>query len=349
MMVDCGPGALEFEERGRIVSETIPEIDISPLRGPGGGKAAAVDAIAEACGRWGFFQAVGDGIPAGLMGRVWRQARQFFALPHEEKLAISRTKENPHGYYDRELTKNARDLKEVFDYGSVPHPELPADHPENRLAVDGHNRWPASLPEFQPTMIEHYRACEALAFTLMEAFCLGLGAPRDRLARHFEGGHASFARLNHYPLDDPLEEEHAAGAASLGDLALHHHTDAGLLTVLMQDREGGLQILAGDEWIDIEPIDGALVVNVGDMMQVWSNDRYRSALHRVLHREKRERYSVPFFFNPSYDADCAPLDELTRDEGPHYRPVNWGTFRQLRTDGDYADLGPEVQLDDYRL
>ncbi len=232
------------------MSEAIPVIDVSPLRLDGGGKAAAVDDIAEACGRWGFVQAVGHGIPDALMGRVWRQAGRFFALPHDEKLALSRTKENPHGYFDRELTKNARDLKEVFDYGFVPHPELPADHPKNRLAVDGGNQWPAALPEFQSTMIEHYQACEGLAFTLMEAFCLGLGAPRDRLDRHFERGHTSFARLNHYPLDDPLDAAHAAGATPLGDMALHHHSDAGLLTVLMQDREGGLQVFA-DEAITV--------------------------------------------------------------------------------------------------
>ena len=324
-------------------------IDVSPLRLDGGGKAAAVDDIARACGRWGFFQAVGHGIPDALTGRVWRDAGRFFALPHEEKLALSRTKENPHGYYDRELTKNARDLKEVFDYGFVPIPELPADRPKNQLAVDGANQWPSAVPEFQSTMIEHYQACEGLAFTLMEAFCLGLGAPRDRLDRHFERRHTSFARLNYYPLDDPLEAKQAADATQLGDMALHHHSDAGLLTVLMQDREGGLQIFADEGWIGVEPLDGALVINVGDMMQVWSNDRYRSALHRVLHREKRERFSVPFFFNPSYDTDCAPLDEATEGEGAHYRPVNWGAFRQLRTDGDFADYGKEVQLDDFRL
>ena len=198
-------------------------------------------------------------------------------------------------------------------------------------------------------MIEHYQACQRLAFILMEAFCLGLGAPRDRLDRHFEGGHTSFARLNYYPLDDPLEAAQAQRATPLGDMALHHHSDAGLLTVLMQDREGGLQVFADEGWIGVEPVDGALVINVGDMMQVWSNDRYRSALHRVLHREKKERFSVPFFFNPSYDTDCAPLDEMTEFEEAHYRPVNWGSFRQLRTDGDFADYGQEVQLDDFRI
>lgn len=331
------------------MNEAIPVIDVSPLRHDGGGKAAVFDDIAGACGRWGFFQVVGHGIPDDLVARVWRQAGLFFALPHDEKLTISRSKENPHGYYDRELTKNARDLKEIFDYGPVSHPELPADHPKNHMAVDGGNQWPASLPEFQTTMIEHYQVCEGLAFTLMGAFCQGLGAPRDRLLRHFQRRHTSFARINYYPLDDPLEPDQAEDSTPIGDMALQHHTDAGLLTVLMQDREGGLQVFADGDWMDVEPIDGAFVINVGDMMQVWSNDRYRSALHRVVHREKGDRFSLPFFFNPSYDTECVPLDEATRGDGAHYRPVNWGTFRQLRADGDFADYGKEVQLDDFRL
>ena len=331
------------------MSESIPVIDVSPLRHEGAGKAAVFDDIAGACTRWGFFQVVGHGISDDLAARVWRQAALFFALPHDEKLAISRSKENPHGYYDRELTKNARDLKEIFDFGPVPHPELPASHPKNHMAVDGGNQWPAALPDFQSTMIEHYQACEGLAFTLMEAFCRGLGAPRDRLKRHFERRHTSFARINYYPLDDPLEAAQAASATPIGEMALQHHTDAGLLTVLMQDSESGLQIFADEEWIDVAPIDGALVINVGDMMQVWSNDRYRSALHRVIHRVKGDRFSLPFFFNPSYDTDCVPLIEAIMGDTAHYRPVNWGTFRQLRADGDFDDYGKEVQLDDFRI
>ena len=83
--------------------------------------------------------------------------------------------------------------------------------------------------------------------------------------------------------------------------------------------------------------------------QVWSNDLYPAALHRVTPITDKPRLSLPFFFNPAYDTDCAPLEALIGDEGPHYRPVNWGLFRQARTDGDYADYGKEIQLEDFRL
>ena len=322
------------------MTESVPVIDLAD------GDEAAIGA---ACRDWGFFQIAGHGIPADVIEAVFDQSRRFFALPIADKRALLRSKENPRGYYDRELTKNARDLKEVFDFALEPYPGLPSDHPKNRLPVDGHNRWPAALPGFKPAMSAYFRACEGLGHRLLEAFCLGIGVARGRLRPYFGADHTSFARLNYYPLEDPLEPDQAAAASALGDMALHHHSDAGVLTILLQDDVGGLQVFTRGAWLDIPPIAGALVINVGDMMQVWSNDRYPAALHRVRPITDRPRISVPFFFNPAYATDCAPLEPLGAGEQPHYRPVNWGRFRQLRTDGDYADYGEEVQLEDFRL
>ena len=328
----------------------VPVIDIAVLRGAGGSRRSieTVDAISAGCRDWGFFQVVNHGVPSQLIERVWSETRRFFALPRETKLAISRTRENPRGYYDRELTKNKRDLKEVFDFGVVPHPELPDDHPENRAAVDGYNQWPVTLPSFKGTMLQYFHSCEELGIELLEALCLGLGVERDALRPHFTPLHTSFMRFNYYPLADPLEPDAAAATVQLGDMALHHHTDAGALTILLQDEVGGLQVSADDAWFDVQPLAGALVVNVGDMTQVWSNDRYRAALHRVRPITDRPRYSIPFFFNPSYETDCAPLTAVIGDE-PKYRAVNWGTFRQARTAGDYADYGKEIQIEDFLL
>lgn len=331
------------------MSDTVPVIDLAPLLDVGADEEAVAAAVADASRNWGFFQVVNHGVSAALVNEVWAESRRFFALPRLEKLAILRSKENSRGYYDRELTKNARDLKEVIDFHREPFAELPSDHPKNVLPVDGHNQWPASLPQFRPTMMAYFAACERLGHRLMELFCLGLGAPRDRLSAHFGTDHTSFIRLNHYPLEDLLEPDQAAGVTALGDMALHHHSDAGVLTILLQDDVGGLQVFAQGAWRDISPLEGALVINIGDMMQVWSNDLYRAALHRVRPITDRPRLSVPFFFNPSYDTDCTPLEQTLGEEGPHYKAVNWGTFRQLRADGDYADYGKEVQLEDFRL
>ena len=132
----------------------IPVVDVAPLCSDeeAEGLNDVVEKIGEACRDWGFFQVVNHGVSDVLIDRVWDETRRFFSLPRQVKLSITRTKDNPRGYYDRELTKNARDLKEVFDFANVPFPDLPDEHPKNRAAVDGQNQWPATLPTFKPTM-----------------------------------------------------------------------------------------------------------------------------------------------------------------------------------------------------
>jgi isopenicillin N synthase-like dioxygenase len=269
-------------------------------------------------------------------------------LDRTAKLALLRTKSNSRGFYDRELTKNARDLKEVFDFAHVPFPNLPDDHPNNFAWVDGFNRWPEDLAGFNATMVEYLHECERVSLELLTVFALGLDIEPAELLRHFERRHTSFIRMNYYPLVDPLEPDEAASVTELGDMALHHHSDAGAFTILLQDEVGGLQVAHRDEWIDVRPEPRAFVVNTGDMMQVWSNDRYRAALHRVVPTTLVERYSLPYFFNPRYDTDYAPLT-ASEDDPPRYRPMNWGDFRQARADGDFADYGEEVQIAQYRV
>ena len=325
------------------INAAVPVIDLD------GDRAEVVAAVADAATTFGFFQITGHGIDDELIGAVWSRTRAFFALPMAGKRRVLRTKENTRGYYDRELTKNARDQKEVFDIANVPRPDLPADHPSNHHAVDGNNQWPAELPELRATMLAWMTACEQVSFRLLSAFAEGLGEPPDALDRFFGPDHTSFVRLNHYPVDDPLDDDEASEVTALGDQALHHHSDAGALTVLLQDDVGGLQVFHDGGWIDVDPIPDALVVNTGDMMQVWSNDRYRAALHRVAPVTDRPRYSLPYFFNPSSATDYAPLPRSIVPGGePHYEPINWGRFRQARADGDFADYGTEIQIADFR-
>ena len=322
---------------------SVPTIDLSEVDAV---EQNLTETISTAAQSYGFFQVTNHEVSSQLVERVWTQTRAFFDLPKPAKHALARSKENPRGFYDRELTKNRRDLKEVFDFAAVPNPDLPDDHPENRAAVDGVNRWPADLPEFRTTMLEYVAACERLSLRLLG--CAGLKLPQDTLTRHFKPVHTCFARLNHYPLYDLIEPETAATLTPLGDMALHHHSHAGALTVLLQDDVGGLQLETDAGWVDVTPIDGALVVNCGDMVQIWSNDRYRAAVHRVRPMTGKSRYSIPFFFNPAYATNVAPLP--TGDaRRPKYHTVNWGEFRHARADGDFADYGHEIQIADFRV
>jgi isopenicillin N synthase-like dioxygenase len=326
---------------------SVPVLDLAGCTNPPSRDVVA--AVATAAERFGFFQILNHGIEQDLLDALWNETGAFFSQPTEVKRSIERTKTNSRGYYDRELTKNARDLKEVLDIAHVPYPELANDDPKNFHRVDGTNQWP-DLPGFRDTIISYLHACNDLALWLLQAFCEGLGEHANHLQKHFGDDHTSFLRMNHYPLHDLLNDEEAAHVTDLGDMALHHHSDSGALTLLLQDDVGGLQVEHGGQWLEVEPIPGALVVNTGDMMQVWSNDRYQAALHRVSARTDTARFSLPYFFNPSYSTTYSPLPgSIAQGERAHYRPINWGDFRQARADGDFADYGAEVQISNFAV
>ena len=123
-----------------------------------------------------------------------------------------------------------------------------------------------------------------------------------------------------------------------------------MLTLLLQDNTGGLQTQARDgHWIDIAPTDGTIVVNLGDMMQAWTNDRYRAAIHRVVPMTTQRRFSIPYFSNPQRDAIIEPIPELCT-AGPRYRPIQWRSFMAARAYDNFTDLGTDdTQVSDYQI
>jgi isopenicillin N synthase-like dioxygenase len=318
-----------------MMEAKVPVIDMRRLD-----QAATISHLSEACRHWGFFQVVGHGVSDGLVAATHEQMRALFALSMEQKRELERTADDPWGFYERELTKNRRDWKQIFDVGP-------------RAAVadreGSHPRWPAAMPEFRRVMEAFYAACETVSFRVLAAIAKSLGLPPTRLHGAFKPRHTSFLRLNYYPAC-PLPAPPDAPLGAGGHFGVHHHTDAGALTVLLQDGQPGLQVLHEGKWALVEPRADALVINVGDVVQVWSNDRYPAALHRVLANSFADRYSAPFFFNPAREATYAPLPELcSRGERPRYRAIGWEEFRSRRAAGDYADLGEEVQIAHYRI
>lgn len=320
------------------MSIQIPIINIDGLvEGDGDALERVSRELRAPCERIGVFHLVGEVIDAAELSHFDRAMRQLFALPQAQKDRMRRSRDNAWGYYDRELTKNRPDWKQVFDYGRE------RDHAVRHS--DGHNRWPAATPELKPVLLRHQAFCERVATALIRAISVSLGLPADRMDAFFVD-HSSFVRLNYYPrCTDPAPPD-ADWFPEHGRLGVHHHTDAGALTILYQDDVPGLQVFATDRFELIEPVPGALTVNLGDMLQVWSNDRYHSPIHRVLANADRERFSAPFFLNPSYDAVCEPL---ASSEPPRFRPISWSHFRDRRSAGDFADYGAEIQIADYRI
>jgi isopenicillin N synthase-like dioxygenase len=299
----------------------VPVVDVADLERD----SRARRVLDRACSDTGFFRIRGHGIPSVQFGETLNWMRRFFELPPACKRRVERSADNPWGFYDRELTKQRRDAKEIFDFGS----------PDASGPFSARPRFPAELPGFEAAMWKWFAACEAASYRLLAGIALNLGAAPEALHGAFGAEHTSFLRLNQYPLTDDVDA-----------LGVHHHTDAGAITLLLDDGHPGLQMQIDGTWTDIEPDTSTLLVNIGDVVQVWSNDRYRAPLHRVRASRHVVRRSAPFFFNPAYSANYAPLD-ATRP--PRYGAINWGDFRAGRASGDYADLGEEIQISDFRI
>ncbi|MBT5700604.1 MAG: hypothetical protein HOI67_04065 [Gammaproteobacteria bacterium] len=296
-----------------------------------------------ACRDHGFFLLRNHGMDDAIE-QMWRAASAFFDQPSEVKREVLRTESIPLGYYDRELTKRKRDLKEVFDYM------------QPRADGSDRNQWPAGQSEFFDAMNRFFTEASSVAErTLRLVYRALAGDGISQLATPEGDPRTSTVRLNYYPVADPLSGDEQLAVAGLGDMALHHHTDPGVLTLLLQDMTGGLQTLSKEDgWIDVTPEESTIVVNLGDSLQVWSNDNYRAAIHRVvpmttLKNGSDGRFSTPYFYNPKGDAMLEPLSALSADT-PRYRPFTWREYIKGRVDDNYTDLGEEdIQIAQYRV
>lgn len=312
-------------------SSQVPLISLQSAEESGEGLAE----LNKACQQHGFFLLADHGLD-GAIDAMWAASRKFFALPSATKRRLQRTQQSPLGYYDRELTKRRRDLKEVFDF--------------MRPAATGRNlnQWPEDV-SFKVTMDDFFESSSIVAERVLSLVLQALGVDTTDLDA-LGDPRTSTVRLNYYPTEDPLNGKDLNETAPLGDMALHHHTDPGVLTLLLQDMTGGLQTYTREgEWIDVPPASGTIVVNLGDAMQVLSNDRYRAAIHRVTPRSRDARYSTPYFYNPPADAVLAPIPLLAED-APKFTPFRWRDYIKGRVDDNFTDLGIEdIQIDQFRV
>jgi isopenicillin N synthase-like dioxygenase len=203
-------------------------------------------------------------------------------------------------------------MKEGYYIGN----ELAHDDPRVLARVFNHgpNQWPPNLPGWRETLTEYYAHMTALCRLTMRTLALALHLPEDHF-EHFCDDALCNLRLLHYPPQpaNPLPDEKGCGA----------HTDWGAITYLLQDDVGGLQVWDADHgWINAPPVKGAYVLNLGDLIARWTNDRFRSTLHRVINASGRERYSVPFFFTgrPEHLVECLP-NCLAAGDAPKYPPT----------------------------
>ncbi|MCE2854860.1 MAG: hypothetical protein LW606_04040 [Ilumatobacteraceae bacterium] len=310
----------------------VPTVDISDPT------TTSLEALDRACRDHGFFLLSGHGLQE-VIDNGWFETRRFFSADRSVKTSIIRDATNPLGYFDRELTKRKRDNKEVFDFVDP-----------SRDGADEFNRWPEGLAGFRESMTKMYDGLSTLTVRTLGLVHEALGLSDKSRAQVAFSRHSSSMRLNHYPVGDPVPEDERAGLVGLGETALGYHTDPGVITLLLQDDVGGLQTDSLDHgWIDVPPQPGTIVVNLGDCMQAWTNDRYRAAIHRVVPMTTRSRYSIPYFANPSREATVAPVAEMCLD-GARYRPFEWRDFMAARAYDNFVDAGvDDMQVTDYRV
>jgi isopenicillin N synthase-like dioxygenase len=288
----------------------LPIIDAATLDQPG-----TIATMHAACIGTGFFYLGNHGIPAAVIADAVDQAHRLFALPIEQRLAVSLSQSRCNRGYEPMQAQTLEagmppDLKEGFNIGE----DLPADDPRVLAGLFNHgpNQWPAGLPAFRPAMEAYFNALTALAVRLMTAMARSLGLPPDTFDP-FCHQPMTILRLLHYPPQPPNPQPGEKGCGA--------HTDWGCLTLLLQDDAGGLQVQVGGEWIAAPPVAGTFVVNIGDMFARWTNDRYRSTLHRVVNVSGRDRYSIPFFFEGRPDHPIVCLPGCAEDAPPRYAPT----------------------------
>ncbi len=290
----------------------LPVIDLA-----GSGVAGEIE---KACRATGFFYVTGHGVPLSLRQRLDAASREFFALPEAAKLEIEMARGGRawRGYFPvgAELTSGAPDRKEGLYFGV----EGPAGRP-----LHGPNLFPGQVPELREVVLAWLDELTRVGQAVLRGVAASLDLDADYFAAGYTADPTVLFRIFHYP---PAPD----GDTGWG---VGEHTDYGLLTLLAQDDNGGLQVHTPDGWLDAPPIPDTFVCNIGDMLERLTGGWYRSTPHRVRNTSGRDRLSFPFFLDPAFDAEVPPLpDRAATDAGGRRR---WDGTSPLAFTGTYGD------------
>jgi isopenicillin N synthase-like dioxygenase len=297
----------------------VPVLDLTELvqGGPINGLARE---LRHACQTIGFFYVAQHGVPQSVVDDAFEATRRYFGLPLEQRMKDKIDERFRRGFMPTGINQHpgyAPDLKESYEFCldlPLTDPDVVAGRP-----LHGPNRWPADLPWLRPAAEAYLDATMELGRRLLRVVARSLDQREDFFLQWCKKPMVQ-TRLFHYPPQPPDGDEKQLGVAP--------HTDYGMITILSQDPIGGLELLKRDgEWVAAPYIPGTFVINLGDLMKVWTNDIYISNPHRVVNRSGRERYSIPTFFNLDYDAPVACLDTCQSPSNPSkYKPIKSGDY-----------------------
>ncbi|KAL5145521.1 1-aminocyclopropane-1-carboxylate oxidase 5 [Glycine soja] len=300
----------------------VPVIDFSKLNGEERAKTMAQ--IANGCEEWGFFQLINHGIPEELLERVKKVASEFYKLEREENF------------------KNSTSVKLLSDSVEKKSSEMEHVDWEDVITLLDDNEWPEKTPGFRETMAEYRAELKKLAEKLMEVMDENLGLTKGYIKKALNGGDGENAffgtKVSHYP---PCPHPELVKG-------LRAHTDAGGVILLFQDdKVGGLQMLKDGQWIDVQPLPNAIVINTGDQIEVLSNGRYKSCWHRVLATPDGNRRSIASFYNPSFKATICPAPQLVEKEDQQvdktYPKFVFGDYMSVYAEQKFLPKEPRFQ------
>src|SRR5262245_43003591 len=306
----------------------IPIVDVSDLLAGKPGRLAVAARLGDACRESGFFYAVGHGVDEGLQERLRELSRRFFAQDRETKMRIRMALGGRawRGYFavGEELTSGKPDQKEGLYFGE----ELPADHPLVRKGtpLHGPNLFPAEPSGLREAVLQYLAALTRLGHRLMAGLALSLGLEETYFSDRYTGAPLTLFRIFSYP---PPRDPELWGVGE--------HTDYGLLTILLQDDAGGLEVKSRSRWVPAPPVPGSFVCNIGDMLDRMTRGVFRSTPHRVRNPAPRDRLSFPFFFDPNFFARVEPIDLARPDIPPDDAAERWDKTSVHAFRGTYGD------------
>jgi len=300
------------------VVRAIPVIDVGPaFRGEPGRLETVAAAIRRACENIGFFYLTGHGVPESVVAEAFAASREFHALPLEEKLAL-RLNANNIGYLavNQSMQRHStvhRATRPNFNESFFVSHDRDADHPDVLAGVPlrGRNQWPAGRPALRATMMRYFKTLEALGERLLPLMARALEMPAEYFAPSFANEAHINLRFLHYPPQEGDDDEQFGQGP---------HTDNSFVTILAREDTPGLAVrLPSSEWLAPPVIPGTFLVNLGNVMKRWSNDRFQSTPHGVLNDSGRDRYSIGFFYspNPASVIECLPSC-VSADNPPRY-------------------------------
>jgi isopenicillin N synthase-like dioxygenase len=288
-------------------TKAIPVIDFGPaLSGAPEGRDAVAAQVRHASERVGFFYLAGHGVPSEIVDAAFQASREFHALPVADKLAL-KLNENNIGYLAvNQSVQGASTIHKATrpNYNEsffISHDRGP-EHPDVLAATPlrGRNQWPDGHAAMRAAMIRYFKALEAVGERVLPVLARALGMPADHFMPFFRNEAHANLRFLHYPPQDTDDDEQFGQGP---------HTDNSFITMLAREDVPGLAVrLPSGQWLAPPLIDGTFLVNLGNIMKRWSNDRFLSTPHAVLNDSGKDRYSLAFFYSPNVDSviECLP-------------------------------------------